>query len=36
LAEELGVVVSQAGEQHDGTPALLSPQFGFGAGRFGA
>jgi hypothetical protein len=36
LAEQLDVVVGQPGEQHDGTPAFFSPQFDFGAGRFGA
>jgi hypothetical protein len=35
-AEQLGVVVGEAGEQHDGPPAFLAPQFGFAAGRFGA
>ena len=36
LAEQLGVIVGQPGEQHHSTPAFLTPQVGFGAGRFGA
>ena len=36
LAEQVDVVVSQPGEQHDGTPAFPTPQLGLGTGRFGA
>jgi hypothetical protein len=36
LAEEFGVIVGEAGEEHHGTPPFLAPQLGFGAGWFGS
>jgi hypothetical protein len=36
LAEQLGVIVGEPGEQHHSSPPFLAAQLGFVAGRFGA
>jgi class 3 adenylate cyclase len=36
LAEQVGIIVGQPGEQHHSAPPFFAPALGFGAGRFGA